>query len=271
MFNYARTKVISVTSGKGGVGKTTLISNMALSLSQMGKKVLIFDGDLGMANVDIFFGVKPKGNLLDVLKCNKEISEIITEVSKNIYLLPGGSGIFELQNLTALERRALIDSISQIPMFFDYLLIDTAPGISDNVLFLNSAAQQTAVVITPDPSSFTDSYALIKVLNQKFRENKFSIICNQVQGSQEGLHLFRKFNDVVSRFMNVNLHYLGEVPMDERLRLANQRQRLILRQEPNSDSAQAISKICAQIERKPAQETAKGGLQIFWEQVIGLA
>lgn len=271
MFNYARTKVISVTSGKGGVGKTTLISNIAIYLSQIGKKVLIFDGDLGMANVDIFFGTKTKGNLFDVLECEKEISEIIVEVSKNIYLLPGGSGVFELQNISALQRRALLDSISQIPMFFDYLLIDTAPGISDNVLFLNSAAQQISVVITPDPSSFADSYALIKVLNQKYRENKFSIICNQVKDAQEGLNLYRKFNDVTTRFLNVNLQYLGEVPMDENLRLANQKQRLILKQDPQALASTAISKICTQIERKPAQDTAKGGLQIFWEQVIGLA
>lgn len=151
-----KTKVISISSGKGGVGKSTIVANTAFKLAQMGKKVLIFDGDMGMANIDIFFSVRPHGTIHDVITGEKTINEILIEVMPNIFLIPGGSGVSELQNLDHFSRRALVDKVSALPQDFDVMLIDTSPGLGENVLYFNSAADTKAVILTPDPSSLAD-------------------------------------------------------------------------------------------------------------------
>lgn len=269
--NY-KTRTISITSGKGGVGKTTLVCNLALRLSQLGKKVLILDGDLGMANVDIFFGVKPQGTVRDVIYGDKEMKDILLEVSKDVFLIPGGSGLVDFNFMNNFERRAVLDSVSALPHDFDYLLIDTAPGIADNVLFLNSAAQEVSVVLTPDPASFADAYALIKVLNQVHKLNHFSIVCNQVRDEAEGLGLYQRFNEVVSRFLVVGLDYWGSVPLDTALRKATQNQRLIMRQDPQAEAAKAMRQMTLQLERATQRQSeSTGGIQMFWEQVVGFA
>lgn len=268
----SQTRTISITSGKGGVGKSTLVSNTAYYLSSLGKKVLIFDGDLGMANIDIMYGVKTQHTILDVLKGTKTLSEIIVEISRNIWLIPGGSGIRDFNQLTSFERRALLDSVSQFPYQFDYLLIDTSPGIGDNTLYLNAAVQTPIVVITPDPASFTDSYALIKVLNQVHRVDEFSIVCNMVENAKDGMIYFNKFSDVTCKFLNgVSLKFLGSVPLDHELRQANMKQRLIMRQSANAESSQAIRAMCLNLEGTSQPQLSHGGLQFFWEQLIGVA
>jgi flagellar biosynthesis protein FlhG len=268
---YKKTRTISVTSGKGGVGKTMILANLALALSQRGKRVLIFDGDLGLANVDIVFGVKPQGHILEVLRGEKELREIITPVDENISLIPGGSGVVELNRMNAFERRAILESVSQLEYQYDYLLIDTAPGIADNVLYLNAAAQMTAVVINPDPASLADAYALIKVMNKEFKENRFSVIVNQVKDEMEGLSLFNRFNEVVNRFLYVGLDYLGSVPTDLTVKKATLTQRLVMRHHPECMAAHSLKSICAKLERSLAQKDAKSGMQFFFEQVVGVA
>ena len=266
-----RTKTISITSGKGGVGKTTMVCNIAYALARQGKKVLIFDGDLGMANVDIMFGVKSEFSIMDVLKGERTMAEILVPLAPNIALIPGGTGIVELSRINSFERRAMLDAVGSLDYQYDYLLIDTAPGLAENVLYLNSAAQVSSVVITPDPSSLADSYALIKTLNREYKETKFSIICNQVRDEMEGLALFNRFNEVVNRFLYIGLDYWGSVPQDQLLRKSTQNQRLILKHEPQSDAAKNLLKLSNKLEASMNENQDKSGLQFFWEQVVGVA
>ena len=265
------TRTVSITSGKGGVGKTTITSNLAHQLVARGNKVLILDGDLGMANVEIFFGVKPRGHLIEVLKDEKTMSDIITPVAHNIDLISGGSGVSDFNRFTAFERRALVDAVSLFEYQYDYLLVDTSPGISDNVLYLNAAAQETAVIITPDAASLTDSYALVKVLHQQFREQKFNIICNMVKDEAEGLSLYQRFTDVTHRFLNLSLDYWGSLPNENLFRKSAAAQRLVLRHEPSEEVRQFFDQFSSRIETRLAPNTGKAGLQFFWEQVVGVA
>jgi flagellar biosynthesis protein FlhG len=266
-----RTKTVSITSGKGGVGKTTIVSNIAFALARQGKRVLILDGDLGMANVDIMFGVKAEANIHQVITGEVDVAQAITPLGNGIDLISGGSGIVELNRLNSFERRAMMESLQSMDGLYDYLLIDTAPGISDNVLYLNSAAQETAIVINPDPASLTDSYALIKVLNQEYKESHFSIICNQVRDETDGMALYHRFNEVVSRFLFVGLDYWGSISQDPLFRKSTQNQRLILKHEPTSESSRQLLNVSLKLERSLARKNEKSGLQFFWDQVVGVA
>lgn len=267
-FNY-KTKTLSFTSGKGGVGKTTLTANVALKLAQQGKKVLIFDADLGMANVDIFFGKRAPHNINDVLTGKKKVKEVIMPLEANLFLISGGHGFEDLQNLNSFSRRAIMDSLNEVTGVFDYLLIDTSPGIAQNVLQTNAAVQNVNIILTQDPASFADSYALIKVLNSNYKVNRFSIICNQVKNHEEGFYLFKRFQDVVHKFLNVGLEYLGAIPLDSALRSSNYQQRLIMKQDPGSDSAIAISQISNEILKTHNKMNTNGGLQLFWDSMAG--
>jgi len=265
-----RIRTFSVTSGKGGVGKTSLTSNIAVRLGQMGQKVLIFDGDLGMANVDVMFGVRPTKNLEHVVQGDVQLKDIVIKVAPNVDLLPGGSGVLALQNLTLFEKRSLMDQVSSLGGY-DYLIIDTGPGIDSSVLYLNSAAQDIFLVLTPDPASMTDSYALMKVLNQTYRETRFKIICNQIRDEKEGQALFERFSDVAEKFLFLNLEYVGGIPFDLNLRQSVRGQKLIVQTQPNSVAALGIEKICKNIKGPESLEVVKGGLQFFWQELVGVA
>lgn len=270
-FGVRRTHSIAITSGKGGVGKTTLTANLACALARQGKRVLVLDGDLGMANVDLLFGIKAESHLFDVIQGDKTIQEIIVPLDKNIDLISGGSGIVELSRLNPFQRRNLIDSISELNAAYDYLLIDTAPGLSDNVLYLNASAQLSAVVITPDVASLADSYALIKVLHQEYKEKKFSIICNQVRDEADGMSLFNRFSEVVTRFLPVGVDYLGSVPTDNTFKRSTQNQRLVLKHDAQTAAAHSIVTLSSRIQKNVQGLDKKTGLQFFFEQVVGVA
>jgi flagellar biosynthesis protein FlhG len=266
-----KTRTISITSGKGGVGKSTILSNMALSLARRGKKVLILDGDLGMANVDIMFGVRSHYSIYDVIRGDKTLDEVIVSISENISLVPGGSGVYGLHNLDVIQKQNILDQVSLLEGRFDYFLIDTAPGIADNVLYLNSASEEICVVLTPDPASLADSYALIKVLNQKQGEKRFNIICNMVKDETEGMAVFKRLSDVASKFLYVSLDYKGFIPLDLNLRQATKAQQLIVGSCPAAPSAQAMENLVKKMSDSEMFSELKGGMQFFWRQLSGVA
>ena len=265
------TKTVSFTSGKGGVGKSTLLANMALHLAQRGKKVLILDGDLGLANIDILFGVRPRFTIEDVVKGYKSIDEIVVPVTSGVSLIPGGSGIYQLTQISPFERQALMDQVSDLESVFDVMLIDTASGIDSNVLYLNAAAQEIMVIVTPEPASMTDAYALIKVLNQKQGENRFSVVANMVSNPKEGLKLYKRLSDVTQKFLNVSLDYKGFVPVDQNLRMATNSQQLVARENPNTAANLAMQEIAEKLSDFNGIDTVKGGMQFFWEQMVSHA
>lgn len=269
--NSKLTTTMTITSGKGGVGKSTLVANLALQLSKMGNKILVLDGDFSMANLDIMFGKRSHRSIHDVLTGECTLNEILIEVEKNIYLIPGGSGIRELTKINDLQRRMFLDQVSQLPMHFDYMIIDTAPGIDDNVLYLNTAVNEIHVVLTPDPSSLADSYALIKVLNHYYKESRFSIICNMVRDEAEGLALYKRLSDVASKFLCVSLDYKGCIPNDISLRSATKSQQLVTKVHPQATSSVAIRNLSQKLRSFSDIDRSKGGIQFFWEQIFGVA
>jgi flagellar biosynthesis protein FlhG len=266
-----QTRTLSITSGKGGVGKTTTVANLAYCLSALGQRVLILDGDLGMANVDIMFGVRTYASIHDVLNQSRSLSEVIVPVAENVDLIPGGSGVYGLHNLSFAQRQILLDQVGHLDSAYDYMLIDTAPGIDDNVLYLNAAAQEILVVVTPDPSSLTDAYAIIKVLNQKHQENRFSILCNQVKDEKDALRVYQRLTDVADQFLCVSLDYKGFIPLDLNLKQANRAQQLLCRDAPMYPAAQKYRELAEILTGNMSHQELKGSIQFFWEQLSGVA
>lgn len=270
-FRRSTTKTISITSGKGGVGKTTLTSNLAFQLGKQGHRVLILDGDIGMANIDVMFGVKPKYTIEQVFEGEMSLREVMLEVSENVHLIPGGSGVFGLSTLNLIKKRILLEQVNDMEGLFDFMLIDTSPGIDDNVLYLNSAAQEILIVVTPDPASLTDSYALIKVLHQRYKENRFSIVCNMVRNEQESMQVYQRLSDVADRFLCVQLAYKGYIPLDTDLRKATRSQQLCLKMSPRCPSSFGLRMLAEKLSNYGQLAETKGGMQFFWEQLVGVA
>ncbi len=266
-------KLISITSGKGGVGKTTLTCNLAVALAEQNQKVLIIDGDLGMANVDIFFGVRPKHTIEDLMS-GVSINECITPALKHIDVLAGGSGLYSLTQMNAFQRREMMNQVSELKFKYDYALIDTAPGLHDYVLHLNSVADQCIIMLTQDPSSFADAYALIKVLHQKYKTQNFKVVCNLIEDHQ-GESLFVRFSEVVEKFLPVRLSYLGSLPLDIQLKKIQQMQRLALRHESEIPSSKIFRQFAGQLIDQPICTSLVGslskGLEGIFSPVAGHA
>jgi len=244
-------RVITVTSGKGGVGKSNLSVNLAIQFRKMGKRVLIFDADFGLANVEVMFGAIPKFNLSDLIYHGKDISEIITEGPMEIGFISGGSGILGLNNLTKEQIVYLVKCLEKLGTMTDIIIVDTGAGISDAVLEFVLASPEVLLVSTPDPSSLTDSYSLLKALyhHPDFAQNQSQIyvVANRVAGADEGRQLFEKLDSVVKQFLAGKIQYLGAVPQDVALEKAVRQQKPVSLSNPNSKSAEAFAHIAKAI------------------------
>ncbi|MBR5127742.1 MAG: MinD/ParA family protein [Roseburia sp.] len=240
-------RVITVTSGKGGVGKSNLSVNLAIQFRKMGKKVLIVDADFGLANVEVMFGAIPKHNLSDLIYHGKDISEIITEGPMEIGFISGGSGILALNNLTKDQIMYLVKCLEKLSTMTDVLIVDTGAGITDSVLEFVLASPEVLLVSTPDPSSLTDSYSLLKALHHHpdFSKNQpqVYVVANRVSSEVEGRQLFEKLDSVVRQFLAGKIQYLGAIPQDSALEKAVRQQKPVSLSNPSSKSAEAFENI----------------------------
>jgi flagellar biosynthesis protein FlhG len=263
----SNTQVIAITSGKGGVGKTNIVANLGYTLTQLGRKVLIFDADLGLGNLDVMLGIAPRFNLSHVISGEKEIGDILIDGPGNMQILPAASGIQALTRLTPDQKRQILADLDQLIAPMDILLIDTAAGISSNVLYFNVAAQEILVVVCPEPASITDAYALMKVLSINHAQNNFCLLVNQVQSAEEGHDVYRQLSMVTDKFLNISLEYMGFVLTDKNLTRAVRRQRVASEMFPQTDASQCFAELARRIcNRSPVQ--VADGSHFFWQELL---
>ena len=260
--------VIAVASGKGGVGKTNVSVNLAVSMAKAGRSVMLMDADLGLANVDVMLGLQPRGNLSHVISGKMRLDEILCEGPAGIQVVPAASGVGRMADLSAAEHAGLIRAFSDLDLACDVLVVDTAAGVSDGVISYLKAAHHVVVVVCDEPASITDAYALIKVLSRDHGLQRFQIVANMVSSSQHGKQLYSKLARVCDRFLDVILYYMGSVPFDEKLRMAIQRQRSVVDMLPGSPSAQSFSRLARTALAWPQPQGPHGNLEFFVERLV---
>lgn len=267
-------RVITVTSGKGGVGKSNTAINLAIQFRKMGKKVIILDADFGLANIEIMFGAVPKHNLSDLIYQGKNIKDIITWGPMEVGFISGGSGIAGLSNLNRDYLTYIIQNLSELDTIADVIIVDTGAGISDAVLEFLVASGEIILVTTPEPTSITDSYSLLKALNGHPRfhreDTQIHMLANRVDSVSEGEVLFQKLNVVVSRYLKLPITYLGAVPQDPHLAKAVMQQLPVSIKDPQAKSAQAYEEIAEKLMKQDGeQSTQKRGVAAFFSHIIG--
>lgn len=268
-------RVITVTSGKGGVGKSNLAINLAISLSRLGKKVVVLDADFGLANIEVMLGIRPQYNLSDLMFRGKSLSEIITEGPENVGFISGGSGIREMTNLTKEQLINLSARLSELDRQTDVVIIDTGAGISGNVMEFVVLSGEVLLIATPEPTSITDAYALLKTLNYQpefTREHcHIKLIANKVRNEKDGRELFEKLSVVADKFLNISLEYMGAVPSDNNMSKAVMKQQPLSVAYPNSQAARAIddmARILAAPEGEAVIKSVRRGLVGIFSETL---
>lgn len=261
-------RVLSVTSGKGGVGKSNVVANLAMALAAQGKKVLIIDADLGVGNIDVLLGLSPQFNLNHVLSGEKALSEIIIEAAPGIKLIPAGSGVQEYTSLGQHEKLKLLDELDMLEEEFDIMIIDTEAGISENVTYFTVAAQEIVVVVSPEPTSITDVYALIKLLATRYSEHHFKVLVNMARDSEDALEVFRKLANVAGRFLDISLDYLGCVVKDEKLVEAVKKQKAVFQLFPDSEATGCFTTLAKRVVENSRHTRVKGNIQFFFRRYL---
>lgn len=261
-------RVIAVTSGKGGVGKTNVSVNLATSFAAQGQRTLLLDADLGLANVDVLLGLTPKFTLADVVAGRCSLADTLLEGPRGLQVVPAASGKRHMAELDPGQHVGLVYAFSDFDRPLDVMVVDTAAGIADGVLTFCQAAQDAIVVVCDEPASITDAYALIKVLSRERGVSRVQVLANMVRSANEGRQLFDKLARVSERFLDVTLNYLGCVPHDDWLRRAVQRQQPVVEAYPSSPSASALREIAQRIGRWKTPATPRGNVEFFVERMI---
>ena len=261
-------RVIAVTGGKGGVGKTSVAVNLATGLASAGRRVVLLDGDLGLANVDVLLGLSPRYTLAHVLSGERTLDEILVTAKQGFKIVPAASGAADLAGMGGSAHLGLVQAFSGLATRLDVLIIDTAAGIAPGVLQFSQAAQHVLVVVTDEPASITDAYALMKVLSRDHGVTRFRIVANMSRGAGEGETLFNKLQRVTTRFLDVMLEYAGEIPDDEHMRRAIRVQRPVLDAHPASPAGRAFKKLAASADTWPVPAGPRGNLEFFVERLV---
>jgi flagellar biosynthesis protein FlhG len=262
-------RVISVTSGKGGVGKTNVVANLALALCKMERKVLILDADLGLGNMDVLLGLNPRFTMKHVFSGEKRLSDILVYAPGGFYLLPAASGIQDLTDLSDSQRLFLLNELDMFQNTFDVLLIDTGAGISANVMYFNFAAMEKVVVVTNEPASLTDAYALIKVLTNKYKQKRFQILVNAAHDVEEADRIYRHLTMVVDKFLGApSLDYLGFIPFDPHIHRAVRRQQTVLELYPHTRASKSFMEVAERLLSYENQLVFEGDIKFFWQRLL---
>ena len=260
--------VIAIASGKGGVGKTLTTVNLAACARRMGKSVLIFDGDLGLANVDIVMGMQARYNIRDVLDGHASLKDIIITGPLGIDLIPSGSGVASLLNLSHVQKQQIIEEIASLEQRYDVLLIDNGAGISSSVMHFCRAADEILVVTTPEPHAITDAYALIKVLTEDHGIKQLNLLVNQVQSAAEGLKIFTRLTDVVKRFLDVQVTFVGSVPTDPKVATAVMQRKVASAESAHTIAGQAWLQAARQLLGSSGKAHLHTDVQEFWRSLL---
>ena len=264
-----KARVITVTSGKGGVGKTSISINLAIHLTRLGKRVVVFDADFGLANIEVMLGVRPQYNLADMMFRGKDLADIITQGEEGISFISGGSGIQELASMNREQVMFLTSRLIALDKYADVIIVDTGAGISDSVLEFVLASTEVLLVATPEPTSITDAYALLKALNRKTEfvkeHTSIKMISNRVKNDAEGQNVYEKMSVVSEKFLNIPITYLGPVPMDEQISKAVMRQKPVSVINPDAPASKAIKQIAEKLLELETEEISdkRGMFQLF--------
>ncbi|MBV2126844.1 MAG: MinD/ParA family protein [Candidatus Thiodiazotropha sp. (ex Ctena orbiculata)] len=268
MINPEPVRVIAVTGGKGGVGKTSISANLGVAFAELGRRVMLLDADLGLANLDVILGLHAERNLSHVMQGECTLEDVMVTGPKGMRVVPGASGIQHMAEMTPAENAGLIHAFSEVANDVDVLLIDTAAGISDLVISFSRAAQEQIVVVCDEPASITDAYAIIKLLNREHGISRFRILANMVKSVQEGRDLYNKMCRVTDQYLDVMLNYMGSIPYDEQLRKAVRSQKLVVEAYPRSRVSQAFKNLAKKADNWPVPSGVSGDLQFFVERLI---
>lgn len=258
-------RCLAVTGGKGGVGKSNLSVNLALELGLLGKQVGLLDADFGLANADLLCGVTPQFHLGHVVAGAKTLEEISIELAENVSLIPGGSGIEELANFSFITRPQIYSQLMEIEEKLDFMLIDTAAGIAENVIGVLISASEVVVVVTPDPTSIVDAYATIKVILRHSPTKPISVVVNNVVGIGDAEHVFQQISSAAKTFLKHKVDFLGMIPHDPLVSEAIREMTPIVQYKPESPASRAIRLIAKQIQKSTQNPSGEPGkLQSFW-------
>lgn len=261
-------RVITITSGKGGVGKTSIVANLGFALTRIGKRVVILDADLGLGNLDVLLGIAPKYNLSHVLTGQKLIEEVMVEGPGKIRILPASSGIQELTRLTREQKIEILTQLDRLSAATDILLIDTGAGISSNVMYFNAAAQEVLVAVAPEPTSITDAYALMKVLSLRYAVKHFQLIVNLAATVQEADEVYRQLSLVAGRFLDISIEYLGYVLFDEHVTKCVRQQKVVSELYPGTQASRSFGYLAKRLSKTAPMRPPREHSNFCWEALI---